>query len=82
MRRIFYENLVYTQDGNEFNMYFLDPIMKDFMYQLNVCKTDDYHIGCDVNSEKIEVSSTFAILIRKNNLFYPAFSRLLGNKER
>lgn len=77
MKRIFENNIVYIHDGYNFNMYVLDQDSKDFLYELSVCKTDDYHIGCEV-AEELSKYNKMQILINSDNLLYQGFLSFMG----
>lgn len=82
MKRVFDKNLVYLQDDYEFNIYYLNPIDGEFMYQLSITKTDDYNISLEVNHELMGHGNKQEFAIDKSNLFYPAFSTFLTDQER
>ena len=80
MIRIFANNLVYIQDEDTFNMYVLDPKSHDFLYELSISKTDDYHIGCEV-AEELSECNRIQILINSDNLLYQGFLSFMGNEK-
>lgn len=80
MIRIFANDLVYIQDEATFNMYVLDPEKHDFLYELSISKTDDYHIGCEV-AEKLSECNRIQIIINSDNLLYQGFLSFMGNEK-
>lgn len=80
MRRIIDDNVIYIQDEYNFNMYVLHPQTKEFLYELMISKTDDYHIGCEINEEQQCKEKKQQIPILDDNLFYQGFMSFMENE--